>query len=86
MHYVTHRYHRIQKRKFGVRCPNMFFCGIRTGPARATKIMRRHFTHLTHRNPLRDPHILSDEKHMFSVTRPGTHLVESIPVPHEHEK
>jgi hypothetical protein len=25
MHYVTHRYHRIQKHKFGVRSPNAFY-------------------------------------------------------------
>jgi hypothetical protein len=25
MPYVTHRYHRMQKHKFGVRCPNMLY-------------------------------------------------------------
>jgi hypothetical protein len=62
------------------------FCGIRMGPTRARKILRRHFTSQTHRKALRDVQIPPDATHKVGVTCPSTLFVESIPVPHEHEK
>jgi hypothetical protein len=62
------------------------FCGIRMGPTRARKILRRHFTSQTHRKALRDVQIPPDATHKVGVMCPSTLFVESIPVPHEHEK
>jgi hypothetical protein len=45
--------------KTQIRCivPRCAFCGMRTGPTRATKILRRHFTPQTHQNAPRDMQI-----------------------------
>jgi hypothetical protein len=37
MHYVTRRYHRIQKHKFGVKCPDALFVESEPVPAEQTK-------------------------------------------------
>jgi hypothetical protein len=48
--------------------------------------VHRRFVPRTHRNALRDPQIQLDARHKFGLTCPGALFVESLPVPHEHEK
>jgi hypothetical protein len=43
INYVTRRFHRKQKHKFAVTCPDVLFYGIRTSPTQERKIMHRCF-------------------------------------------
>jgi hypothetical protein len=83
---VTHRFHRMQKHKFSVTCPEVLFVEFIPVPHEDEKLCvdvsrpestRMHYvTHRTHRM----------QKQMFGVTCPSALYVESVPVLLENKK
>jgi hypothetical protein len=85
MNYMTCRYHRMQKHKFDIGCPDTFLWNL-YGPTRARKIACRRFTPRTQRNALCDPHISPNAKIQGQHNVSWRFFLEFVPVPHEHEK
>jgi hypothetical protein len=86
MHYVTSRFHQMQKHKFDVTCPSALFMETPLGPTEHEKwclnVSRPRCTrvqHVTHRSNWM-------QKQKFSVMCPDVLFMKTTPGSPEHEK
>jgi hypothetical protein len=86
MHYVTCRFHRMQKQKFNVTCPITNFVESVPVPPKHEKLcvdislLGRTGMHYVTRGSLQM------QKHKFGIMCPEALFVRSVPLPPEYEK